>query len=57
MNPFGIHKPRIKISKNQLIFEQYIMALNWDKYDIEVQNDYAIKSNRLLFNFIQQTFN
>ena len=33
------------------------MALNQDKYDIEVQNDDAIKFNRLLFDFMQQTFN
>ena len=33
------------------------MALNQDKYDIEVQNDDAIKRNRILFDFIQRTFN
>ena len=33
------------------------MALNWEKYDIEVQNDDAIKRNQILFDFIQQTFN
>ena len=33
------------------------MALNQDKYDIEVQNDDAIKCNQILFNFMQQMFN
>ena len=33
------------------------MALNWYKYDIEVQNDDAIKSNQIFFDFIQRTFN
>ena len=42
MNPFDIRVPCIKISKIGLLFEQYRMALNWDKYDIEVQNDDAI---------------
>ena len=44
-NPFGIHETCIKIAKNELIFEQYRMALDWDKYDTEVQNDDAIKCN------------
>ena len=57
MNPFGIHELCIKIENNELLFEQYRMALNWVKYDIEVQNDDTIKSNRILFYFIQQTFN
>ena len=57
MNPFGIHQPCSKIAKNQLIFEQYIIAFNRDKYYIEVQNDASIKCNRLLFYFMQQTFN
>ena len=33
------------------------MDINWDKYDIEVQNDYAINFNRTLFDFMQRTFN
>ena len=45
MNPFDICEPCIIISKRELLFEQYRMALNWDKYDIEVQNDDAIKRN------------
>ena len=56
-NPFGIHEPCIKIANNQLIFEQYRMALNWEKYDIEVRNDVSIKCNRPLFDLMQRTFN
>ena len=57
MNPFDISVPCIKIASSELLFEQYRMALNWYKYDIEVRNDDAIKGNRLFFDFMQQTFN
>ena len=57
MYPFDINKPCIKIAGSKVLFEQYIMALNWDKCDIEVRNDDAIKRNQILFDFIQQTFN
>ena len=57
MNPFHICVPYIKISKSELLFEQYRMALNRDKYDIEVQNDDAIKRNQIYFDFMQQMFN
>ena len=40
-----------------MLFEQYIMALNWYKYDIDIRNDYAIKLKRILFDFVQRTFN
>ena len=33
------------------------MALNKDKYYIEVRDDDAIKRNRIYFDFMQQTFN
>ena len=36
MNPFGIPVPCIKITRSELLFEQYRMALNQEKYDIEV---------------------
>ena len=29
------------------------MDLNWEKYDIEVKNDDAIKRNRIFFDFMQ----
>ena len=57
MNTFGIHEPCIKLANNELIFEQYIKALNQGKYDIEVRNDDAIKRNQIFFDFMQQIFN
>ena len=33
------------------------MAIKQDKYDIEVENDDAIKLNRIFFDFVQRTFN
>ena len=33
------------------------MALNWYKYDIEVQNIDAIKRNKIFFDFVQRKFN
>ena len=32
------------------------MALNWDKYNIEVQDDNAIKHDRIFFDFMQKMF-
>ena len=32
------------------------MAINRDKYDIEVRDDDAIKRNQILFDFMQQKF-
>ena len=55
--PFGIRVPRIKIANNKVLFEQYIIALNWDKYDTEFRNDDAIKRNQTCFDFMQQMFN
>ena len=52
MNPFEIGKPCIIIAEKELLFEQYRMALKWDKYDIEVQNDDAIKRNQIFFDFM-----
>ena len=40
-----------------MLFQQYRMALNQEKYDSEVQNDDAIKRNQILFDFIKRTFN
>ena len=57
MNPFDIHVPFIKIAKSELLFEQYRMDLKCDEYEIEVRNDDAIKRNRILFDFVQRTFN
>ena len=56
MNPFDIGVPCVNIEKSELLFEQYRMALNWYKYDIEVQNYDAINRNRILFDFMQRKF-
>ena len=57
MNPFDIGVPCIKITNSELLFDHYRMALNRDKYDIEVRNYDAIKHNQTLFDFMQWTFN
>ena len=49
INPFNIGKPCIKISKSELLFEKYRMALKRDKYDIEVRYDDAIKRDQIFF--------
>ena len=56
-NPFDIRVTCIKIANSELLFEQYIMALKRDKYDIEVRNYDGIKRNQILFDFMQRTFN
>ena len=55
LNPFEIGKPCIIISRRELLFEKYRMAIKRDKYDIEVQNDDAIKRNQILFDFMQHS--
>ena len=57
MNPFEIGKPFIIITSTELLFEKYRMALKREKYDIEVQNDDAIKCNQIWFDFMQRKFN
>ena len=57
INPFEIGKPCIIIARKELLFEEYRMALKWDKYDIEVHNDDAIKRNQIFFDFKQRMFN
>ena len=49
MNTFRIYETYNKIEKSKLLFEQYKMALNWEKYDIEVRNDDAINCNQICF--------
>ena len=36
INPFDIRVPCINIATSELLFEQYRMALNLEKYEIEV---------------------
>ena len=54
---FEISKPCNIIAGRKILFEKYRIALKWNKYDIEVQNDDAIKRNQIFFNFMQRTFN
>ena len=53
MNPFEIGKPCIIVTTIEVLVEQYRMDLKRGKYDIEVQNDDAIKCNRTFFDFMQ----
>ena len=57
VNPFDIRVPCINIADSELLFEQYIMAPNRDKYDLEIRNYDAIKHNRILFDFMKRAFN
>ena len=56
-NTVGINRPCIKITKNEVLFEKYIMALKRDKDAIAIQKDDAIKRNRLFFDFMLRMFN
>ena len=53
----GIDKPCINIANNEVLFEKYRMALQRDKYAIEIQGDDAIKCNQLFFDFMLRMFN
>ena len=57
INLIGTDKPCIKISKSELLFEKYRMALKRDKDAIEIQRDDAIKRNRIFFDFMLRMFN
>ena len=49
INPIGIDKPCINISKSELLFGKYRMAIKRDKDVIEFQKDDAIKRNQIFF--------
>ena len=40
-----------------MLFEQYRIDINRDKYDVYVQNDDTIKHNQIFFDFMLQMFN
>ena len=49
-NPIRIDQPCINIANSELLFEKYIQWLLSGKKDaIEIQNDDAIKRNRIFF--------
>ena len=55
-NPLGIKQPCIMIAKNEVLFEQYRIALKQDKYAIDIEGEDEIKRNRLFFDFMLRTF-
>ena len=57
INPIRIDQPCINISKSEVFFEKYRMALKRDKYAIEIQKDDAIKSKNIFFDFMLRIFN
>ena len=56
MNPLVIKQPCLAISKNEVLFEQYIIALKWEKDAIDIDGEDAINSNRLFFDFMLRMF-
>ena len=56
MNPLGIDWPCLNIANNELLFEQYIIALKRDKDAIDIDGDDAIDSHQLVFNFMVRMF-
>ena len=55
-NSLGIKQPFIMIAKNEVLFEQYRIALKKDKYAIDIEGDDAINRNRLFFDFMLRMF-
>ena len=55
-NPLGIKQPCIMIAKNEVLFEQYIIALKRDKDAIDIEGDDEIKRNQLFFYFMLRMF-
>ena len=56
MNPLGIKQPCIIIAKNEVLFEQYRIALKQDKDAIYIEGEDEINRNRLFFDFILRMF-
>ena len=46
----------LRLKRVKFYFRKYRMALNWDKYEIEVIYSVAIKCNLILFDFVQKMF-
>ena len=55
-NPLGIKQPCIIMAKNEVLFEQYRIALKQDKDAIDIEGEYAINRNRLFFYFMLRMF-
>ena len=56
MNPLGIKQPCIIIANNEVLFEQYRIALKRDKYTIDIEEEDVINRNRLFFHFMLRIF-
>ena len=56
-NPLGIKQPCIMIENNEVLFEQYRIALKRDKDAIDIEGEDEIKRNRLFFDFVLRMFN
>ena len=56
-NPLGIKQPYIIIANNEVLFEQYRIALKRDKDAIDIEGEDAINRNRLVFDFMLRMFN
>ena len=44
------------ITKNEVLFEQYTIALNQDKYAIDIEGEDIINCNQLFFYFMLRMF-
>ena len=56
MNPLGIKQPCLTIAKNEVLFQQYRIALKWYKDAIDIDGGDAINRNRLFFDFMLRMF-
>ena len=56
VNPLGIDRPCLKITKYELLFEKYRIALERDKDAIDIDGDDAIDSQRLVSDFMLRMF-
>ena len=56
-NPIVIDQPCIKIADSEVFFKKYRMAIKRDKDAIKIQEDDAIKRNRIFFDFMLIMFN
>ena len=52
MNPLGIDRPCLNISKDELLFEKYRIAFKRDKDAIDIDGNDAIVSHQLVFDFM-----
>ena len=56
MNPLGIKQPCLTFANNEVLFEQYKIALKRDKDAIDIDGEDAINSNQLFFDFMLRMF-